>query len=149
MTSSSKQAKKRSWPTVIIMILIVLTVLYFIGTMSNQSSTESVSDEATLTAGLEKQANDLRPQLPKKMNETVTANNVTVSGTTIIYDMSLTPDVDESQLSNQSLKDPMVGTLCLNQDSRALLDANATFEYDYTHSGSGGVYKVAITKYDC
>lgn len=103
----------------------------------------------SLTAELERQAQEMQSQLPKKMNETVTANNVAVSGTTVIYDMSLAADVDESQLNTQSLKDPMVGTLCLNQDSRAILDAGATFRYDYTHSGSGSVYKVAITKYDC
>lgn len=149
MSSSHNEPRKRKWPTVVVMVLIVLTALYLLGTVTSQSSTESTSDSATLTAALEKQAADMQSQLPKKMNETVTANNVTVSGTTIIYDMSLTPDVDESQLNNQSLKDPLVGTLCLNPDSRAMLDAGATFEYDYTHSGSGGVYKVAITKYDC
>lgn len=149
MTSPQNQPKKITWPTAVVMTLIVLAALYFLGTMTNQKTTESASGSANLTAALEKQAADLRPQLPKKMNETVTANGVGVNGTTIMFDMSLTPDVDESQLNNQSLKDPMVGTLCLNQDSRAVLDAGATFQYDYTHSGSGGVYKVAITKYDC
>lgn len=131
------------------MVLIVLTALYILGTVTSQSSTGSESGDTTLTSALEIKAAEMRSQLPKKMNETVTANNVTVSGTTIVYDMSLTPDVDESQLNNQSLKDPLVGTLCLNQDSRAILDEGGTFEYDYTHRGSGGVYKVAITKYDC
>lgn len=149
MSSSLNPPRKRTWPTVVVVTLIVLVVLYIVVPALYQNIAESASDSTSLTAELEKQATDLRSQLPKKMNETVTTNNVTVSGTTIIYDMSLTPDVDESQLNNQSLKDPMVGTLCLNQSSRVLLDAGATFEYDYTHGGSGGVYKVAITKYDC
>ncbi len=149
MTSPQDQPTKRIWPTVVVVILILLAALYFLGTMNKQNATESASDSANLTTALEKQAADMRSQLPKKMNETVTANNVNVNGTTIIYDMSFTQDVDESQLSNQLLKDPMVGTLCLNQDSRALLDAGATYEYDFVHGGSGNVYKVAITKYDC
>ena len=149
MSSSDNEPRKRKWPTIVIMTLIVLTALYILGTITSQGSTNPESSTVTLTSALETKAAEMRSQLPKKMNETVTANNVTVNGTTIIYDMSLTPDVDESQLSNQSLKDPVVGTLCLNQDSRAILDEGATFEYDYTHSGSGGVYKVAITKYDC
>src|SRR3990167_7580345 len=107
MSSSDNEPKKRKWPTVVVMVLIVLTVLYILGSVTSQSSTGSESDSATLTSALETKAAEMRSQLPKKMNETVTANNVTVSGTTIIYDMSLTPDVDESQLNNQSLKDPL------------------------------------------
>jgi hypothetical protein len=114
-----------------------------------KSATGEQDNSDTLSSELQRNATEQKSQLPKKMNETSTMTEVTSSGHIINYHLTLTSDVDESQLSNQSLKDPMVGTLCLDEDTRAFLDNGATFKYTYTHSGSGGVYNTAITKYDC
>lgn len=128
-----------------ICLLFILIPVAYQG-VSNKAVTASGD---ALTTELQAQALRLHGQMPQKSSPTATTTDVTASGHVITYHVDLTSDVDESQLSDKSLKDPMVGTLCTNTDSRSLLDDGVTFEYDYTHSGSGNIYKVSITKYDC
>jgi|GEM_PF-3742860 len=134
---------------IVVLFVILMTVIPILYKNIPKSATDTQGNIDTLSNELQIQATKLQSQLPKKMNETSTMTEVTSSGHVINYHLTLTSDVDESQLSNQSLKDPMVGTLCLDKDTRAFLDTGATFKYTYTHSGSGGVYNTAITKYDC
>lgn len=151
LSAVNKTSRKRSANAGIILGIVAIVVgllMAFIPSMYSDIEHRAASS-SDVESALKQKANELNADLPRKMSETVTANRVSAEGNTITYDLTLSADVDESQLSNASLKDPMVGPLCNDENSRVILDEGVTFTYVYTHAASQNKYNVAITSYDC
>ena len=134
----------------IIATMIFCLVMY--SGSQNKPITETNTTQnssAIIETALGDQAAKMNEGLPRKMNETITMNSVSAKDKKLTYHLSFTPDVDEQKLSNETLKSPLVGEVCLNEDSKLILDQNVIFEYDFKHLGSGNHYKTSISKYDC
>lgn len=109
----------------------------------------STKANTALASLLEEAVAEQQPELPRQINDSVTMEKVTSKGSTFTYHLSLAANVDESSITPQGVKAPLVGALCEDKNSLSLLNDGATFEYLYAHSGSNNIYTVAITKKDC
>lgn len=87
--------------------------------------------------------------LPEELDDVTIWSDVTEQPSAIRYIYTL-HDVDESQVSNEALKQLIAPQLCQNIDVKSgVLDQDINMEYSYTVRESSQNYFFVVTKADC
>ncbi len=85
---------------------------------------------------------------PSELDEATTFTGISGTSDAIVYYYTL-HDIDPSLVSNESLEDMLLSSLCQNPDTRYLLDSDINMEYSYSIKDTGQKFFVSITKIDC
>jgi|GEM_PF-1942795 len=168
-TVSPMKVKKSHTKFALITGLFIIAVIIFGALAANgvfDSSLEAENDATSANQGsqglLANSPADTRQDLirqgvqearsqyvfPHEIDEVTTLTDIKEGMGAIRYEYML-HDIDESQVSNQVLKDMLAPAVCKNADTRNLLDKNIAFEYSYSVQASASTYFVSISRADC
>jgi hypothetical protein len=86
--------------------------------------------------------------LPKKIDDSTTITDITAENNAIRYHYLLS-DVDTSELSNESLKESLISSICQSGDTNDLFEQGINIEFLYKIENSSQSYLVKFTKSDC
>jgi len=144
--SGPKNKKWLGWRWIVFLIIISLVGL----------GTAIFSQALTITRekALQNPANSIveavkaKMSFPKQINDSTVITDITAEKNTIRYHYLLS-DVDTSSLSNKSLRDSSVSSVCQSKDVKHFFDQGINLEFLYVVKDSTQSYLVQFTKSDC
>lgn len=146
----TNQKNKRTVLSSVGGIVIVLTI-WLAARYLGEKGTSAVLDTPSKQELVRETVQQLKREntLPKDIDEVTTWTDVVEQPNAIRYVYTL-QDVDESQISNESLKELIAPQLCQSLDVKDnILDQNINMEYSYQVQDSAQSYFFVVTKNDC
>lgn len=95
-------------------------------------------------------ANELRAQLPMRIDDLTTLERVMSAGTTLIYQYRV--DFTESDVDTawyQSMKNMLATNVCKQSDMRYALGSGARYQYSYIGNDGVMIADFVVTEVDC
>lgn len=135
-------------------LLIVLSVLGFSAQVFSRAlvvAREKAMQNPELKAEyINKVVEAVRTKMsfPSQINDSTSVTDITAERNAVRYHYLLS-DVDTSNLSNESLKDSLVSSICQSEDTKGLFDKGIDLEFLYAIKNSPQSYLVQFTKLDC
>ncbi|MFA5755266.1 MAG: zinc-ribbon domain-containing protein [Candidatus Paceibacterota bacterium] len=150
---NNQKLEKKS-PLIGIVSFIVLILAIGTGRYLTQgdfllSKNQSIQSDSTVEL-VRKTVKEVKDSmvLPNQIDDVTRLVDITAELSAIRYHYILT-GIDESNLSNDYLKNYLTSGVCENKDTKNLLNRGINMEYSYLVEDTTSNYFVSITKEDC